>query len=96
LQDKTPDFRLLCRTIYLNPFVRFIYWHMNYHTEHHRYAAVPCYNLAKLHEAIKDDLPPCPRGLYATWKGIIGILKKQETDPAYQYAAPLPQRSAQR
>ena len=30
-----------CRTFTLNPFVQFIYWHMNYHTEHHMYAAVP-------------------------------------------------------
>jgi len=31
------------------------------------YAAVPCYNLAELHEAIKHDLPPTPDGLVAVW-----------------------------
>jgi fatty acid desaturase len=93
LQDKVPDFRLCCRTIYLNPFVRFIYWHMNYHTEHHMYAAIPCYNLATLHAHIKNDLPPCPNGLYAAWKEIIDILKKQESDPEYQYTAPLPEKA---
>lgn len=41
--------------------------HMNWHTEHHMYAAVPCYNLAELHEAIKHDLPPTPDGLVAVW-----------------------------
>jgi fatty acid desaturase len=40
---------------------------MNWHTEHHMYAAVPCYNLAELHEAIKHDLPPTPDGLVAVW-----------------------------
>jgi len=90
LQDDVPDFRLCCRTMTLNPFFQFIYWHMNYHTEHHMYAAVPCYRLARLHRLIKYDLPPCPHGLLATWKEINAIQKKQETDPEYQYVAPLP------
>lgn len=90
LQDNVPDFRLCCRTFTVNPVVGFLYWHMNFHTEHHMYAAVPCYRLADLHRAIEHDLPPCPRGLAATWKEIAGILKKQQIDPAYQYKAPLP------
>ena len=90
LQDNVPDFRLCCRTIILNPFVCFLYWHMNYHTEHHMYAAVPCYNLGKLHKQIEGDLPHCPVGLFETWKVIIAILKKQKVDPRYQYVAELP------
>ena len=35
LQDDVPDFRLCCRTVILNPVVSFLYWRMNYHTEHH-------------------------------------------------------------
>ncbi len=93
LQDNVPDFRLCCRTIILNPFVRFLYWHMNFHTEHHMYAAVPCYNLGKLHQQIKPDLPPCPAGLLAAWKEIIPILKKQKLVPSYQYVAELPAHS---
>ncbi len=92
LQDKVPDFRLCCRTFTLNPFVRFLYWQMNYHIEHHMYAAVPCYNLKRLHALIKDDLAPCPRGIIATWKEIFAILKKQKEDPTYQYQAPIPSR----
>ena len=63
LQDNVPDFRLCCRTILINPVAQFLYWHMNYHIEHHMYAAVPCYKLGQLHRAIKHDLPPCPRGV---------------------------------
>ena len=74
----------------LSPFVRFLYWHMNYHIEHHMYAGVPCYNLGKLHNLIKDDLQECPRGLLEAWKEIIGILKKQKVDPKYQYVPQLP------
>ena len=90
LQDNVPDFRLCCRTIYLNPFVQFLYWHMNYHTEHHMYAAVPCYRLGKLHRMIKHDMPYCTRGLRETWTQIAEILKRQEKDPDYQYVPELP------
>jgi fatty acid desaturase len=90
LQGNVPDFRLCTWTVILNPFVSFIYWHMNYHIEHHMYAAVPCYNLSKLHEQIKSDLPHCPVGLVETWKTIIEILKKQQANPNYQFVAQLP------
>ncbi len=95
LQDNVPDYRLCCRTIILNPFVRFVYWHMNFHTEHHMYAAVPCYNLGKLHRAIKPDLPHCPVGLVETWQEIIAILRKQKVDPTYEYVPELPARQEQ-
>lgn len=94
LQDNVPDFRLCTRTIILNPFVSFLYWHMNYHTEHHMYAAVPCYNLGKLHRVIASDLPHCNVGLYATWKEIIEILRTQKSDPSYQFVPELPARAA--
>jgi fatty acid desaturase len=90
LQDNVPDYRLCTRTFLLNPFVQFLYWHMNFHIEHHMYAAVPCYNLAKLHRAIQHDLPPTPVGIVATWQEIIAILRKQKVDPTYEYVPPVP------
>lgn len=90
LQDKVSDFRLCSRTIYLNPIVQFLYWHMNYHIEHHMYAAVPCYKLGRLHRLIKHDLPYCTRGLRETWKQIAEIQDKQTYEPDYQYIAELP------
>lgn len=89
LQDNTSDYRLCTRTIVLPAFVQFLYWHMNFHIEHHMYAAVPCYNLKKLHEAIKDDLPYSPN-LVEAWQEITAILKRQETEPTYQYVPELP------
>ena len=91
LQDEVPDFRLCSRTVILSPFVRFLYWHMNYHIEHHMYAAVPCYNLGRLHKAIEYDLPESPKGLYAAWKNIGKILKRQREDPEYQYMPEMPE-----
>jgi len=90
LQDKVPDFRLCTRSFTVNPIVEFLYWHMNYHIEHHMYAAVPCYNLKQLHQAIEHDLPPTANGLWAVWQQIIPILKTQTFDPNYQYVVELP------
>ena len=90
LKDKTPDFRLNTRTMYLNPVVQFLNWYMNFHAEHHMYAAVPCYNLRRLHEAIKHDCPPATNGLLATWRQMIAIQRRQEVEPGYQYVPPLP------
>ena len=93
LQDDVPDFRLCCRTFTLNPVVQFLYWHMNYHTEHHMYAAVPCYRLGQLHRLIKHDLPPCPHGIVATWREIAAIQAKQKADPEYQHVALVPRKA---
>lgn len=90
LQDEVNDFRLCCRTFTVNPIVQFLYWHMNFHIEHHMYAAVPCYRLARLHRLIRHDLPPTPRGLIATWREIFAIQKIQEVNPDYQHIARLP------
>ena len=90
LTDNVPDFRLCTRTILLNPLVRFLYWHMNFHIEHHMYAAVPCYRLGRLHKAIRHELPHSPRGLLAAWREIIQILKRQKTEPDYQHLPELP------
>ncbi len=91
LTDKVPDFRLCSRTIILNPLVRFLYWHMNFHIEHHMYAAVPCYRLGRLHQAIKHDLPPSVVGLIATWREINATMQRQKVEPDYQYLPPLPE-----
>jgi fatty acid desaturase len=85
LVDEYPDFRICCRTFYLGPVLGFLYWHMNYHTEHHMYAGVPCYNLSRLHRLVKSEMPVCTSGLVETWKQIAWILKRQAEDPSYQF-----------
>ena len=93
LQDNATDFRLCCRSFKLNPIPRFLYWQMNYHTEHHMYPGVPCYNLARLSKLIEHDLPPPPRGLLATWRAISDVLKRQAVEPGYQFEPVLPGRT---
>ena len=90
LQDNVDDFRLCCRTFTLHPVVRFLYWQMNYHTEHHMYAVVPCYHLGRLHRLIEHDLPPTPHGLRAVWREISAIVARQEREPGYRHVVALP------
>ena len=90
LRDNVADFRLCCRTMYLNRVLAFLYWNMNYHTEHHMYAAVPCYRLPRLHAMIRHDLPPATRGLWRTWQQILAIQRRQRAQPGWVYEAPLP------
>jgi len=90
LVDQVNDFRLCCRTFRCNRFYEFLYWNMNFHIEHHMYPVVPCYNLPKLHEAIKHELPYTPRNLWECWVQIAYITDRQSREPEYQYRAPLP------
>ncbi len=89
LKDNVTDFRKCTRSIRLPRFVEFLYWHMNWHTEHHMYAGVPCYNLRALHEEVKDDMPE-PRTLRAAWREMLDTWDLQQTDPGYQFDTPLP------
>lgn len=91
LVENVNDFRLNCRTFYTNPFFRFLYWQMNYHIEHHMYAAVPCYNLHALNKEIRHELPRCPNGLLQTWVEIGQIMFRQKEDPDFRFVAELPE-----
>lgn len=90
LAEHTDDFRLSARTVLLSPVVEFLYWRMNYHIEHHMYASVPCYNLPKLHRAIRDDLPEPPKGIVRAWRHIFSVLERQEREPEYVYVPQMP------
>ena len=89
LMDNTPDFRLCVRTITLDPLSSFIYWRMNWHLEHHMFAAVPCYNLARLHSAVASNMPKA-RTLVGAWQEMRQTLKRQRQEPTYQFKTPIP------
>ena len=89
LRTDASDFRLCVRTIKLPWLSEFLYWHMNWHLEHHMFAAVPCYNLEKLHHAVAADMPK-PRSWVGSWLEMRRAWAKQKVDPGYAYEAPLP------
>ena len=90
LRDNVPDFRKSTRSITINPLVEFLYWHMNWHAEHHMYAAVPCYNLKRLAREVAKDMPE-PRTLLGAWREMRETWKRQQTDPSYEFDTPVPQ-----
>jgi len=90
LSSNVSDFRLCTRTYTCSWFPAFLYWNMQYHMEHHMYPAVPFYNLPRLRRAMEDDLPPAPHGLWATWREILPIMKRQRIDKNYVFVPRLP------
>lgn len=92
LAENVLDHRLNCRTIYMNPINRFLYWNMNYHTEHHMFPLVPYHQLPELHRLIKEDCPTPYSGLMEAYKEIIPAVKKQIEDPTYYVKRKLPHR----
>lgn len=89
LRENTPDFRQNTRSITLNPFLSFLYWHMNWHIEHHMYAGVPCFNLKALAKELEPDMPD-PRTLLGAWKEMREIHARQAVDPDYEFLTPVP------
>jgi len=90
LAENVLDHRLNCRTVYMNPISRFIYWNMNYHVEHHMFPLVPYHALPKLHQVIKADCPPPYPSILSAWKEILPTLLRQVKDPGYCVKRKLP------
>lgn len=99
LAENVLDHRLNCRTVFMNPFSRFVYWNMNYHVEHHMFPLVPYHALPRLHELVKDDCPPPYPSIYAAWKEILPAILKQVKEPTFhvkrQLPTPKPRASAE-
>lgn len=90
LSRDIPDWRVIAYTAKFGPIMSFLYWNMNYHIEHHMYAAVPFYNLPKLHSEIEYDLPYQLKGY---WRGVFHVLKTrrmQRLDPDYRFMPEFP------
>jgi fatty acid desaturase len=95
LRDNVDDFRLCVRSITLDSFTHFFYWRMNWHLEHHMFAAVPCYNLRKLYRTLASDMPQ-PRTLLGAWREMRQTWKRQRKEPSYQFDTPLPARGEEK
>ena len=94
LAEDVLDHRLNCRTVYMNPVLRFLYWNMNYHVEHHMFPQVPYHALPALHAEMKDDAPPAYSGLWEAYREIIPALWKQHKDPRFFVQRQLPPNAA--
>jgi fatty acid desaturase len=90
LAEDVLDHRLNCRTVYMNPLFRFLYWNMNYHVEHHMFPMVPYHALPALHAELKADMPPVYPGLWAAYREIIPALLRQVREPTWFVQRTLP------
>lgn len=92
LRSDVADFRKCVRTIKLDPISEFLYWRMNWHIEHHMFAAIPCYNLEALHRVVADDMP-APRSLLGAWREMRTTWRRQREEPGYEFDTPVPSSS---
>ena len=90
LAENVLDHRLNCRTVYMNPINRYLYWNMNYHVEHHMFPLVPYHNLPKLHELVKADMPTPYANILEAWRELLPAVLRQVKDPAYHVKRKLP------
>ena len=93
LAEMVKDHRQNTRTVYMNPLARFLYANMNYHLEHHMFPIIPFHALPRLHEAIRDQLPPPYAGFLDAYREIVPALIRQSYDPAYFVHRPRPSGS---
>ena len=91
LAENVLDHRLNCRTVYMNPIHRYLYWNMNYHVEHHMFPLVPYHALPQLHMAVKDDCPTPYTSIFNAWCEIVPAVLRQIKDPAYHVKRRLPE-----
>lgn len=51
---------------------------------------VPYYNLPRLHEVVKADMPPAYTSLFDAWRELVPAVLRQVKDPSYFVPRPLP------
>jgi Na+-transporting NADH:ubiquinone oxidoreductase subunit F len=83
LAEDTLDHRLNSRSVRMNRLHRYLYWNMNFHTEHHMFPSVPFHALPALSEATKADFPPQYSGFRAAYNEIWSVYQHQKIEPNY-------------
>ena len=62
LEHNTSDIFKNTKSLETNFFIKFLYWNVNYHVEHHLYPSIPFYNLPKLRKIIGNENIPTVYG----------------------------------
>jgi fatty acid desaturase len=94
LSSSVPDWRLICHTVKVNPVVRYLYWNMNFHTEHHMYAAVPFWQLPRFYARVSPGMQNPQQGFLAALRLLFQIKGRQRKDPSYTYVPEFPKSAA--
>lgn len=91
LPEDVLDHRLNCRTVYMNPVMRFLYWNMNYHIEHHMFPMVPYHALPLLHAEMKPYCPDPYPSTWAAYREIVPAIIRQIREPGWAIQRKLPE-----
>ena len=94
LAENVLDHRLNCRTVYMNPIHRFLYWNMNYHVEHHMFPLGALPSPARPARGREGRLPyALSEPLRSLARNVPSVLR-QVKDPAYHVKRKLPEPKA--
>ncbi len=88
LAENVLDHRLNCRTVYMDPINRYLYWNMNYHVDHHMFPLVPYHALPRLHAVVKDDCPRRTPASSRAWREIVPTILRQDKRSRVSREAP--------
>ena len=94
LEINVYDHRRNSRTVLMGPVLRFLYWNMNYHVEHHLFPSVPFHALPKACAAVAHEMPPPVRGLRRAFGEVFAVFVRQQREPDYHLEQALPQPAA--
>jgi fatty acid desaturase len=94
LRPNVPDWRVSCHSARFGVLTSFLYWNMNWHAEHHMFAAVPFFSLSRLHAAVAHDFPSPAPGFLAGARRILSIWRRQRLEPGYLFEPEFPATAA--
>ncbi|MDV3126988.1 fatty acid desaturase [Mycobacterium sp. 21AC1] len=82
--EEGPNLLSNTRTTLTNPAIRFVYWNMPFHAEHHLAPSVPFHRLADMHETLPADSLQPARGYLRVHRDLIRRVRTGDTryDPA--------------
>ena len=69
--ELSPNLLTNTRTTYTNAVVRFLYWQMPFHAEHHLYPSVPFFALAQVNAYTAPHLATTERGVWRVQRMLI-------------------------
>lgn len=94
LSESVPDWRVTCHTFLFGPVMRYLYWNMNFHIEHHMFAAVPFHRLPRLHALVEKDYPISRLGFFGGLGLLSQIKAEQRKNPSYIHIPAFPGTAA--
>ena len=69
------------RSVASTPFVRFWWWNMNYHAEHHAWPSIPWHQLPAAHQIVTPQLESWVPGYFALHRSVLGGRNFPTGDP---------------